>query len=63
MIPTQPTYREQLQPWCIVRQLPEMQRIVVARFRRRPEAEAYLAVLRRLLPAAPHVILFGEQLG
>jgi hypothetical protein len=59
MIPTQLTYRERLQPWCIVRQLPNLQRIVVARFSRRNDAEAYLAALRRLLPTAPHVILFA----
>jgi hypothetical protein len=38
MIPTQLTYRERLQPWCIVRQLPNLQRIVVARFSRRNDA-------------------------
>lgn len=51
-------YRDQLQPWCIVRDLPNLQRIVVVRFRRRSEAEAYLQVLRRLLPTTAHRLLF-----
>jgi hypothetical protein len=54
-------------PWCIVRQLPNMQRLVVARFRRRNDAEGYLQILRRLLPASGHVILFdatdADKLG
>ncbi|MFB2982876.1 hypothetical protein [Microseira sp. BLCC-F43] len=38
MIPTQQTYRAKLYPWRIIRHLPNMQRITVARFRRRNEA-------------------------
>jgi hypothetical protein len=45
-------------PWRVVRHSPNMQRIVVAQFRRRSEADGYLWVLRRLLPNAPHVIVF-----
>ncbi|MDY6783635.1 MAG: hypothetical protein SW833_14025 [Cyanobacteriota bacterium] len=54
-------------PWCIVRQLPNMQHLVVARFRRRNDAEGYLQILRRLLPVSSHVIVFdttdAEKLG
>ncbi|MEG4632203.1 hypothetical protein QUB56_21850 [Microcoleus sp. AR_TQ3_B6] len=35
-----------------------MQRLVVARFHRRGDAEGYLQILRRLLPAAKHAIVF-----
>ncbi|MBD2577159.1 hypothetical protein [Oscillatoria sp. FACHB-1406] len=63
MIPTELIYREKLQPWCIVRQLPKMQNIVVARFTRRNDAEEYLSVLRRLLPTAPHKIIFASMLN
>ncbi|MBD1887219.1 hypothetical protein [Microcoleus vaginatus] len=45
-------------PWCIVRQLPNMQRLVVARFHRRGDAEGYIQILRRLLPTAKHAIVF-----
>lgn len=40
-------YQQQLYPWCIIQLLPEMQRRVVARFRRRNDADAHLRVLRQ----------------
>jgi hypothetical protein len=60
MIPTQLTYRERLQPWCVVRHLPNLQRLTVARFSRRNDAEAYLLALRRLMPAVNHAIVFAS---
>ncbi len=36
------TYLERLSPWCIVKLLPNMQRLVVARCRRRNDAEEHL---------------------
>ncbi|MEG4998750.1 hypothetical protein QUB13_13785 [Microcoleus sp. B4-D4] len=55
-----PTSRPKLNihPWCIVRQLPNMQRLVVARFHRRGDADGYIQILRRLLPATEHAIVF-----
>ena len=41
------TYQTQLRPWCIVRQLPEMQRVIVDRFRRYQDADARLQFLRQ----------------
>ncbi|WP_293347308.1 MULTISPECIES: hypothetical protein [unclassified Microcoleus] len=41
MIPKQSTYRDRLQPWCIIRHLPKCQRLTVDRFARRPDAESY----------------------
>jgi hypothetical protein len=58
MISRQQTYRAKLYPWCIIRHLPNMQRITVARFRRRNEAEDHLQVLRRLIPNAPLAVIF-----
>ena len=52
------TYFDRLHPWCIIRLLPNMQRIVVARFRDRGQAEEYLRVLQRLIPAANHILIF-----
>ncbi len=49
-------------PWCIIRQLPNMQRLVVARFRGRNDADAYLQILRQLLPTVDHVIIFDLNL-
>ncbi|MEG5059409.1 hypothetical protein QUB60_15800 [Microcoleus sp. A2-C5] len=55
-----PTSRPKLNthPWCIVRQLPNMQRLVVARFHRRGDADGYIQILRRLLPNTKHAIVF-----
>jgi hypothetical protein len=63
MIPKQPTYRDRLQPWYIIRHLPKCQRLTVARFARRPDAESYLNALRRLMPTVPHTIVFVNALS
>lgn len=47
-------------PWCIIRQLPNLQRIVVARFHRRQDADGYLQILRQLMPNISHVIVFDS---
>lgn len=52
------TYFDRLHPWCIIRLLPNMQRIVVARFRYRGQAEEYLRALQRLNPEAHHILVF-----
>ena len=52
------TYLEKLHPWCIIRPLPNLQRRIVARCRRRNEAESHLQVLRRLMPTVPFEIVF-----
>lgn len=56
------TYHQQLHPWCIIRLLPQLQRLVIARFRRRTAAEAHLQVLRRLEPTAHYEIIFDPSL-
>ncbi len=52
------TYKAQLSPWCIIRPLPNLQRRLVARFRRRNDAESHLQILRQLTPNAPFTIVF-----
>lgn len=56
------TYYQQLHPWCIIQLLPKMQRQVVARFRRRNDAEAHLQALCRLEPIANYEIIFDPAL-
>ncbi len=56
------TYLERLSPWCIVKLLPNMQRLVVARCRRRNDAEEHLRVLRRLVPKANYALVFDPAL-
>jgi hypothetical protein len=60
-LPTHPltsAYYARLHPWLIIRYLPQIQRLAVARFRHRPEAEAHLQALRQLAPEANYRILF-----
>ncbi len=52
------TYKTRLFPWCIIRPVPDMRQTIVARFRRRSEAESHLQILKQLLPTAPHTIIF-----
>jgi hypothetical protein len=50
-------YQQQLHPWCIVRLLPNLKRLTVARCRRRGDAEAHLKLLRQQT-AADFAIVF-----
>ncbi|MBF2049773.1 MAG: hypothetical protein EDM05_027965 [Leptolyngbya sp. IPPAS B-1204] len=52
------SYRDRLYPWCIVRHLPNAQNEMVERFRQRGEAEAYLRILKQLLTASDHSLIF-----
>ena len=55
------TYFERLHPWCLIRLLPNCQRIVVARFRKRNDADEHLRVLQRLVKHRTFVIIFDSQ--
>jgi hypothetical protein len=55
------TYFEQLHPWCIIRTLPSNECILVARFRRRDDAFAYLRVLQRKMNNIRFVVEFNPQ--
>ena len=48
--------RARLFPWIIVRQLPNLQRITVGRFRHRSHAEGHLRVLKQVMPLAEFAI-------
>lgn len=52
------TYRDSLSPWCIVQHLPNMQCAIIARFRKRSDAEAHLRVLQRLNPTITYELIF-----
>lgn len=56
------SYLDRLRPWCIIKPLPDLQRLTVARFRRRNDAEAHLQVLRRLIPHVTYIIIFDPGL-
>lgn len=55
------TYGKRLSPWIIVRLLPNMQRAVVGRFRKRSDAEGHLQVLQRLIPDAEMIVVFDVE--
>ena len=56
------TYRQRLHPWCIMRFLPNMRWLVIARFRRRNDAESHLRTLCRLDPTIEYEIVFDPAL-
>jgi hypothetical protein len=51
-------YKQQLYPWVIYRFLPNLQRLTVARFRRRNDAEEHMRIIKRLLPQVEFAITF-----
>ncbi|MEH2341242.1 MAG: hypothetical protein V7K22_06185 [Nostoc sp.] len=55
------SYIDKLHPWCVVRHSPSMQHQIVARFRRRSDAEAHSQALRRLIPSATFTIIFNLE--
>ncbi|MBD2298835.1 MULTISPECIES: hypothetical protein [Nostocales] len=63
------TYQEQLHPWCIIRVLSNQQLSdnagdisnVIARFRRRDDAVAYLQVLQHSSKNIKFLIIFDMQ--
>jgi hypothetical protein len=55
------TYSEQLHPWCIIRTLPNNNYVVVARFRRRGDAVAYLQVLQRSVNHFTFMVTFDAK--
>jgi hypothetical protein len=55
------TYFEKLHPWCVIRPLPNLQRLVVARCRRRSDAESLVQVVGRLVPSVPYTIVFDPM--
>ncbi|MGD1950951.1 MAG: hypothetical protein ACFB14_15065 [Leptolyngbyaceae cyanobacterium] len=51
-------YQAKLHPWCIVRLLPKMQRVVVGRFRKGNDADEHIRSLRQLIPQGQFVVMF-----
>jgi hypothetical protein len=54
------TYQERLNPWTIVRMQPNEKRFIVARFRRRIDAEGHLRVLKQMMPNVELAIAFAS---
>jgi hypothetical protein len=54
------TYKEKLFPWCIIRNLPDQQKTIVARMRRRNDAEQHLVLLQRTMQDASLSVIFDQ---
>ncbi|NEO74276.1 MAG: hypothetical protein F6K52_33655 [Moorea sp. SIO3H5] len=52
------SYSQRLYPWALIKLLPNMQRVVVRRFRNRSDAEGHLQALKRLMPEEKFIIIF-----
>ncbi len=52
------TYKDKLNPWCIIRPVSSVQMRIVGRFRRRVDAEEHLKILKRMMPNVPFEIMF-----
>ena len=57
-VETPTVYHQQLHPWCVIQLLPQMQRRVVARFRRRHDAEAHMRVLGQQSLSMRYTVVF-----
>jgi hypothetical protein len=51
-------YRDRLKRWAIARLLSHQQPVIVARFRKRSDAEGHLQFLRQQIPDGTFTILF-----
>jgi hypothetical protein len=54
-------YQEQLTPWVIYQLLPNLDRQIVTRFRRRNDADSYLKVLKQTRPNTEFVVAFDVK--
>jgi hypothetical protein len=52
------TYKDKLNPWCIIRPVSNVQMRIVGRFRRRVDAEGHRKILKQLIPNVPFEIMF-----
>jgi hypothetical protein len=53
------TYKEKLQPWCIIRNLPDMRSKFIARFRSRSDAQGHMQLLRANNPTTSYQVIFN----
>jgi hypothetical protein len=55
------SYRNQLQPWCIVRHQSNTEGVVTARFRHRSDADSHIKLLTRSNTAVNYSIMFDPK--
>jgi hypothetical protein len=52
------SYKDKLNPWCIIRPVSTVQMRIVGRFRRRVDAQGHIRILKQLMPTVPFEIMF-----
>lgn len=52
------SHHNPIHPWCLIRLLPNMQRVIIGRFPKRTEAEAHQRLLQQMLPHLRYAIVF-----
>jgi hypothetical protein len=55
------SYFKQLHPWCVTRCLPNQKPVVIARFRYRDDAVAYLQLLQPSIKEIVFAVYFDGQ--
>lgn len=55
------TYKEQLNPWTVQQQLPDVERRILARFRRRVDADSYLNAMQQMRPGSSFSVVFAVE--
>ena len=55
------SYYNRLHPWAVIRCLPKAQTLIVARFRKRGDAENYLKTVQRLMPDGLFELIFDLE--
>jgi hypothetical protein len=43
-------YKDSLKPWAVARQSPNLEWIIIARYKSRPDADGHLLLLRQRVP-------------
>jgi hypothetical protein len=52
------TYKRCLKPWAVARQLPNLQWVIIARYRSRSDADGHLLLLRQRVPSIQFKVVF-----
>ena len=55
------TYKRCLKPWAVVRQLPTLKWVIIARYRSRSEADGHLQLLRQRVPSIQFKVVFEQS--
>ena len=55
------TYKRCLKPWAVVRQLPTLKWVIIARYRSRSDADGHLKLLRQRVPSIQFKVVFEQS--